>query len=244
MNDKGCELMHYRGIIHVHSCFSYDSVLKPETIAKIAEKNKLNFIIVTDHETTNGAIEVQNIIKKRDLKIEVPLAAEYKTSNGDMIAAFIKKEIINMEFDYFCREVKEQDGIILFPHPFKGHRNIDYIAKKCDVIETFNSRVSKECNDKAMELAIKYKKPKYAGSDSHLVGEVTNTLLSMDYDGSLKEALLNAKIEAENKRNSNQYNIIISQYIKALKKRDIRLLASQSKNLIYQTIKGDLFRDI
>lgn len=236
--------MRYRGIIHVHSCFSYDSVLKPEMIVQTAEKKKLNFIIITDHETTDGAAAVKNIIKKRNLKIEVPLAAEYKTSNGDMIAAFIKKEIVNMEFDHFCREVKEQDGIILFPHPFKGHKNIDYIAEKCDMIETFNSRVSKECNDKAVELAIQYKKPKYAGSDSHSIGEVTNTLLSMDYDGSLKETLLHAKIGNINKRNSNQYDIIISQYIKAIKKRDIRLFISQSKKFIYHTIKGDLLKDI
>ncbi len=213
-------------------------------IVKTAEKNKLNFVIVTDHETIDGAIAVQNIIKKHNLKIDVPLAAEYKTSNGDMIAAFIKKEIINMEFDNFCREVKEQDGIILFPHPLKGHKNIDYIAKKCDMIETFNSRVSKKANDKAAELAMKYKKPKYAGSDSHFMGEMTNTLLSIDYDGNLKDALLKGKIEIINKSGSTQYDIIRSQYLKAIKKRDVRLFVFQTKNMIYQIIKGDLFKDI
>lgn len=236
--------MRYRGIIHIHSCLSYDSVMKPEMIAKIAEENNLNFIIVTDHETIDGSIAVQNIIKKRNLNIEVPLAAEYKTSNGDIIAAFIKKEIINMEFDLFCREVKEQDGLILFPHPFKGHKNVDYIAKNCDMIETFNSRISKEGNNKAMELAIKHNKTKYAGSDSHSIREMTKTILSIDYNGSLKNALLGAKIDALNRYSSNQYDIIISQYIKAVKKRDIRLLASQTKRFIFQGLKGELFKDI
>lgn len=234
--------MYYRGIIHVHSCFSYDSVMKPEMIVRKAEKNKLNFIIVTDHETTKGAVAVQKIVRKRNLNMQVPLAAEYKTSCGDMIAAFITNEITDMDFGNFCKEVREQGGILLFPHPLIGHREIDYVAENSDLIETFNSRTDKEANRKAYNLAQKYHKPMYAGSDSHLKGEFLNAVLSIKSNEDLKNALLNFKINIERNNSSTPYNVIKSQYIKAIKMKNPWLFASQTKKLMAHVYNRNLLR--
>ncbi|MBC7074995.1 MAG: PHP domain-containing protein [Syntrophomonadaceae bacterium] len=234
--------MLYRGIIHVHSSFSYDSFMKPSTIVNIAEKNNLNFIIVTDHDTIAGAVEVQRIVKKRGLNIEVPLAAEYKTSYGDVIAAFIDYELKNMDFDTFCNEVRRQNGIILLPHPFKGHQNIEYLVEKSDLIETFNSRASRQANEKALEIAVRKQKPYYAASDAHLSNELLNTVLKLNSEYDLKNALLNSEIYCEVNNSSNPYNIICSQCIKAIKKRDIKLLGAQTKSFMSYLYNRDLLK--
>ena len=143
----------YRGIIHFHSKYSYDSLLGIEEIVEFAKQNNLNFLCLTDHNTIEGAIELYNYVQKKKLDIEVIIGAEYKTSLGDIIALCIKEEITEMEFDAFVAEVRRQNGVLLLPHPYKGHRNIEYIASKVDLIEVFNSRVKDEDNHRALLLA-------------------------------------------------------------------------------------------
>ena len=50
----------YRGLIHFHSCYSYDSILSIKNIVSFAIENDLNFLILTDHDNINGSKVLKN----------------------------------------------------------------------------------------------------------------------------------------------------------------------------------------
>jgi len=241
MNNKNI----YRGIIHIHSCYSYDSILSIENIAKFALKNKLNFVCVTDHNTIAGSLALKQYVEKHKLPIEVIIGAEYKTSLGDIIALGIKEEIKILDFDSFIEEVKKQGGLLLFPHPYKGHKNIDYIAKKVDLIEVFNSRVGQKENERAKKLALKYGKQIYFASDAHTYLSLGNCIIEFEkIENNFLESLLKAKIRPVCCINSYYFEVVYSQFLKSLKLKDVKIFLKQMKNLLKLGTTLKLFKKI
>jgi predicted metal-dependent phosphoesterase TrpH len=220
----------YRGLIHFHSCFSHDSISSIESIVRFSIKNRINFLILTDHEDIQGSIALKNYISQKKINIEVVYAAEYKTDLGDVIAIGLKAQVINMNFDLFVDEVKKQSGLILFPHPYVGHKNIEKITEASDMIEIFNSRVSDELNNKALDLAKRFNKPIYYSSDAHSISELENSIVEFEAHGSLLDSLLHSSITRVTCVKTKKYKIVFSQLIKALKKKDISLFVG---NVIY-----------
>ena len=139
--------MKYRGLIHFHSRYSFDSILSIKSIVNFALSENLNFLVLTDHDTIEGSVKLKEYIENKGYDIEVLIAAEYCTEYGDVIALDIKYEIKDMNFNNFISLVKEQEGYILFPHPYVGHKNLEEIANQADLIETFNSFHKYGCSD-------------------------------------------------------------------------------------------------
>jgi len=155
---------------HIHSLFSPDSLSKPKSILNTAKIRGLNGIAITDHNTIRGAIEVKKINKDRNFLVIV--GAEIETEVGDIIGIFLTKEIKSRISFEVIKEIHQQDGIVILPHPYKGHQLSEKLLKSVDIIECYNSRISKEINNKAFKLAKRYKKPIIAGSDAHFCCEI------------------------------------------------------------------------
>jgi predicted metal-dependent phosphoesterase TrpH len=230
-------MVDYKGIMHFHSRYSFDSFLTIKKIVKLALLHDLNFLLLTDHDTIAGSEQLRKEIENRGLPIEAPIAAEYHTEYGDVIAAFITAEIYERRFDFFVREVKKQGGLLLLPHPYRSHREIDKLAEAVDLIEIFNPRVRAEENEKAGQLARKYKKRAYYGSDMHLESEFTNSMVRFKKVGNLEDSLLQSSISSINLKSAGEQGLILSQAIKALKQGKIRLLFSQLKSLFKTCLK-------
>lgn len=216
----------YRGLVHFHSLFSYDSMTTIESIVSFAINNNINFLILTDHDKIEGAKSLQSYVAKKNLDIEVIIAAEYKTNLGDVIAVGINSQIIDMEFELFINEVRKQGGVILFPHPYAGHKEIEKIAAAADMIEVFNSRVTDELNEKAMDLAKRHNKPIYYSSDAHSASELKNSIIEFDKCGNLINSLMRSSIRRKTVIKTLRYQVVFSQLIKSFKKRDLKLLVS------------------
>jgi predicted metal-dependent phosphoesterase TrpH len=212
-----------KGIFHLHSISSYDSFNSINKIISFTKSNELDFVVLTDHDTIKGSQKLFLEIKKRNLDIEVPISAEYKTEFGDVIAMFIFEEINFLTWEDFRRSVKMQGGILILPHPFDGHRNLDYLAEQVDVIEVFNSRSSTYNNFKSLMLAKKLNKPMIFSSDSHIPATLGNVLLSYDSKFSLREAILSNNIFPTVLKRSNYIDFFLSQIKKALYFKDIKL---------------------
>ena len=225
----------YRGLIHFHSKYSHDSILSIKAIVDFAISENLNFLILTDHETLEGSKKLKEYVEKNNYAIEVLIAAEYNTEYGDIIALDIKKEIKDMRFQQFIFSVKEQNGYILFPHPYKGHKNINTIAKHVDLIEIFNSRVDEENNLKSEILAKKYSKNIYYASDAHNGRSLRNAIIEFKKEGTLIESMFNSEINLVVSDKTLLYEIHLSQIIKAIKQKRInlfiRIMLSSVKNL-------------
>ena len=235
---------YYKGIIHFHSVASYDSVLKVKDIVKFALKRKLNFLILTDHENICGSINLKRYIEKKKYPIEVILAAEYNTNYGDIIALNINKEITDLCFVNFIKEVKKQGGILLFPHPYKGHTKIQEIASKVDMIEVFNSRVDYISNQKAYELMKNYKLPGYYASDAHCLRDLGNAIIFFENKGGLIYSLLNSKITTQELHKTRKVNIYYSQIIKCIKLKKAKLFIYIVKCFIKSILNRNLFKKV
>ncbi|AKJ39835.1 PHP domain-containing protein [Methanosarcina barkeri] len=160
--------------LHVHSLYSKDSLLKPDEIIKISESKGIDAIAITDHNTIFGGLKAKSIVQD---SVMVIVGSEIKTDFGDLIGLFLNEEIKSRVFLDVVDEIKEQDGIVVLPHPYRRKRfpTIEML-KNVNVIEGINGRTSDELNSKAQSLAKKLNIPSVAGSDSHFSFELGNLI--------------------------------------------------------------------
>jgi len=232
-----------KGIFHIHTKYSFDSILSPRRIVKYAIKNDYDFIAITDHNTIRGATEAYNYnIKYNDFqKLKVIIGAEYATDKGDIIGLFLKEEINSKNSKEVIKKIKEQGGITILPHPFKGHKLDNELMRDIDVVEVYNSRVNLVNNHKVKNLAKRYNKPIIIGSDAHFYGELGLTLMYYENISSVSfsETILCREPKIVKYEKSGWYYETLSQLIKSYKMGDVRILLSQSKRFLYQ-LKGIL----
>ena len=232
-----------KGSIHFHSNESYDSMNSIDKIIDKAMLNNLDFIILTDHDTIEGSMKLRKRVKERGLDLIVPIAAEYKTEFGDIIAAFISKEIHETDFESFVKEVLNQEGLLMLPHPFEAHSEdkIEFIGSKMHLIETFNGRCNSSQDLRSKHLSKKLKKPEFFGSDAHLQKELFNVIVSLKTDKknekSLKKSLLDKKMQAIKSQKTFKRYITISQIIKGLKRKNIKIVLKNIFVLAVDTIR-------
>ena len=186
--------MKLRADLHIHSKYSHDSYSKIEEILKVAKGKKLDVIAITDHEEFDGA----NIAEKLAENILIVKGQEINTEFGDIIGLFLKKRIDSKNFKEVIKEIRNQKGLVILPHPAKFHILIEDVVKNIDIVEAFNSRIGKEENEMGRILAEKLKKPFIAGSDAHFLFEIGNGVTIIESKSrelkDIKDALMKNKI--------------------------------------------------
>lgn len=203
---------------HIHSIFSYDSLSTPKSIVRKAKKLGLNGLAITDHNTIKGAIETSKI----DKNIEIIIGSEIKTDIGDIIGLFLNEDIKSATFDCVIDEIREQDGFIILPHPYKTFDNIpDQVLDRIDAIEIYNGRISDNLNNKARELSVNKKFLFTGGSDAHLVKDVGRVVTIFNSDigvltrDNIEKALENCNVVGtESPRYTHYYTAAIGNFRK------------------------------
>jgi len=132
----------------------------------------------------------------------------------------LKEEIQERYSERVIDEIHRQGGIVVLPHPYKGHELKNELLKKVDLIEGFNARIKQEYNEKAVKLAHEWHKPVIAGSDAHFSTEIgrARTIINLSEDDDIQNTLLNAQIETSCIQ-SPSYLILLSQMIKIMRTR-------------------------
>ena len=196
--------------LHVHSKYSYDSIMEPRKILKIYQKKGYDMIAITDHNTIRGALVAKKY--EKDFGVHVLIGEEILTDAGDIIAIDLSEEIRSRSWVEVIDEIRDQGALSIFPHPFRGHKEINLIAEKVDLIEAWNSRSSPHYNELALKLAEKFKKPPLAGSDAHIYSEIGNAYIEFEdiFDFSKKFMIKYCK----------RYEKVLSYLIKDIKVRD------------------------
>jgi hypothetical protein len=192
--------------LHLHTRYSEDSELKPEKIVERAMEEGLDGIAVTDHNTMSGYRKVKEI----GGKLKVIGGEEIKTTEGEIIGLFLNKEIKPGSPEKVISDIKEQDGIVIIPHPFdrlRGSRfkNPENIKEWVDGVEVLNSRVIFESdNEKARKFADENNLIKTAGSDAHTSGEIGSSWIETDAERmeELKKKIKSGEIEIRGSRSS------------------------------------------
>lgn len=223
--------------LHIHSKYSFDSMLEPKKILKVAKKKGLDGIAITDHNTIKGGSEAKKINREQDFLVVI--GSEINTEVGDIIGLFLSEDIKSRSSMEVIEEIKEQGGIVVLPHPCKGHKLNDEILKSVDAIEGFNARTNKENNIEAVKLGEKHNKPIVAGSDAHFASEIglAKTYFGGNISSDMRASFLSNNIEITGKQ-SSWHLIHISQMIKSAKNKEFKNIPIQLINFIYQFTKN------
>lgn len=185
---------------HIHTKYSKDSIQDPKQIVKFAIKKNLAGIAITDHNTIKGGLKTKSISNDNLIVI---VGSEIQTDKGELIGLFLNEEIKSNKYFQVCDEIREQDGVIILPHPYRSKmlEPTKETLESVDIIEGLNARTSHELNQKAQALAEKLGLPSVAGSDAHIpieIGRVQTILLGNEINSdeeSLKKKLLNSHMQ-------------------------------------------------
>src|SRR5262249_24425550 len=142
-----------------------DSLLSPRKIVSRAREMRVDVLIVTDHNTTQGSLDVRELANGNPPIVIT--AAEYQSEKGDIIGLFLQEEIHTRRSDEIIQQIHTQGGVVVIPHPYKGHKLDDELLAGVDLIESHNARCTDTDNAQAEQLAQEWKRPFLAGADAH-----------------------------------------------------------------------------
>ncbi len=170
-------------LFHIHTKKSRDANIKIQELIDYVIKHKIDYFCVTDHHNFEACEIIEKILQKEEYKNKTQLikGIEITTEYGDIIPCFIKEPITTRKFDEVVRETKRQKGLLILPHPFDSHTNLDYIVKHVQGIEIWNSASMKFRNRKAAVLANRNPQLlKISAVDAHSIRELGNALNYID----------------------------------------------------------------
>ncbi|MCB9109885.1 MAG: PHP domain-containing protein [Anaerolineales bacterium] len=108
--------------LHIHSIYSPDATTTVRAILKQAADVHLDVIAITDHDEIRGSLEAQQLAPKYG--VEVVTGAEVSTSDGHLVALYIKTlPPAGMSMIDTLIHIGKQGGIAVAPHPFNGLPN-------------------------------------------------------------------------------------------------------------------------
>lgn len=157
--------------LHSHTLWSRDCLTQFDTIIRLCQQRGVDRIAITDHNTAEGALQMQK--RAPDLVI---VGEEIMTTEGEILAYFVRESVpAKLTPDETIRRLRDQGAFISVSHPFDrlrkgawGEEALLRIADKVDAIEIFNARcLYSEDNDKAIAFAKAHNLPGTAGSDAH-----------------------------------------------------------------------------
>lgn len=192
-----------RAEFHCHSNYSFDSLASIENMIATCRKKGIGKLAITDHGRMFGSVAAQKLAP--DLVI---VAEEILTSEGEILAYFMKEEIPDgLEPMEVIQRLRDQGAFISVAHPFDPWRGshwkdgtLEAMVPFLDGFEVFNARCfNPEFNEEARRFAEVHGLAFMAGSDAHSLGELGQASMIMpDFNTAeeMREAVKSAKIEA------------------------------------------------
>lgn len=167
--------------LHMHSSASHDCSVPPEQMAAAAGRFGLSPMVLTDHDTISGALQL------RAAGVPVIVGQEITTAEGELIGLFIEDAIPrDLLAITTARAIKDQGGLVYVQHPYDPYRKslseetIERIADRIDIVEVFNGRCDDEANRKAADLRKTLGAAAGAGSDAHHAEDIGAVCVEMD----------------------------------------------------------------
>jgi hypothetical protein len=158
--------------LHVHTHYSYDSVITPEELVYYARKHGLDAVAITDHDRIDGALK---IAKETDFLI-IP-GIEVSSLNGHVVGLNLQEPIPKkLSVSETVDKIHEKGGLAVACHPvafMKGSVGKNANAR-FDAVEVINASVIpfgysiKHGEKIASSLGIS----RVAGSDAHYGSEI------------------------------------------------------------------------
>ena len=153
--------------------WSGDSTTTPDEFAGAVDASGLDVVCITDHNSIDGAIELQDRLACR-----VIVGEELRTAAGEIIGLFLTERVpMGISHIDAAKAIRDQGGVVYIPHPFDPmRRNLNEAAlyelaeaDLIDAVEVFNAKTSlASLNRRAAEFAAEFGIVAGAGSDGHV----------------------------------------------------------------------------
>lgn len=169
--------------LHSHTLWSKDCIVSVETILDLCQQRGIDRIAITDHNTAEGALRMQEIAPDR-----IIVGEEIMTTQGELLGYFMRETIpAGLSPEETIRRLRDQGAVISVSHPFDRLRkgawqeaDLLRIIDQVDAIETFNARCMFSAdNDRAQLFARAHGLIGTIGSDAHSRVEYGRALARM-----------------------------------------------------------------
>jgi len=179
----GQEEVRWRVELHTHTEWSKDCMVRFDTIQQICERQGIDRIAITDHNTADGALRMARLAPER-----VIVGEEIMTTQGELLGYFLHESIPpGLTPKETIRRLRDQGALISVSHPFDRLRkgaweeaDLRHIIDQVDAIEVFNARcLFPADNQRAAAFAAEHGVCGTAGSDAHSHVEYGRALMAL-----------------------------------------------------------------
>jgi hypothetical protein len=187
---------------HCHTRYSKDSLSEVDALLDTCRQRGIDRLVVTDHNTIEGALEAKTLDPQR-----VIIGEEILTQDGELLAAYVQETIPKgLPAMEAITRLRSQGAFISVSHPFDRTRSGHWketalleILPHVDAIETFNARCFPPAfNRRARDFAQLHGVSGTVGSDAHALFEVGKATMFVPHFNdaeSLRRALPQATYE-------------------------------------------------
>jgi len=172
-----------RADLHVHTCYSPDSLTSLEAVIETAHRRGLDKVAITDHNQLEGALRLRELAPEL-----VIVGEEIRTTEGELLSFFLQEEVPGgLSPQETIARVRDQGGIVGIPHPMDqvrreamGREALTRIRAQLDCVEVFNARCLLAMdNQRVATWAEELGLPGTAGSDAHHAIEIGQAYVEM-----------------------------------------------------------------
>ncbi|WP_424001308.1 CehA/McbA family metallohydrolase [Haloarcula salina] len=165
---------------HLHTVASYDGHTTPDELVSRAAELGLDAIVVTDHDTVEGARVAASLAE--DLLVVV--GCEVSTADGHLLAIGVDAAPEpGQPLAETARAVRARGGVAVVPHPFQRSRHGAGRAAIAGVdgVEVYNAHTLTNIrNRQAARFAAAESYPAFGGSDAHRVDGIGRAATAVD----------------------------------------------------------------
>jgi predicted metal-dependent phosphoesterase TrpH len=160
--------MPFKADLHVHSCYSSDSLITPQDLVFYAKKRGLDAVAVTDHNRVDGALK----IARETTELLIIPGIEVSSAHGHIVGLNVHEVIPRgLSADETVDRIHAAGGVAVACHPFALFKGClgKNVSDKFDAIEAINARAvpfGRSCR-KAEEAAKRLGLSRVAGTDAH-----------------------------------------------------------------------------
>jgi predicted metal-dependent phosphoesterase TrpH len=155
--------------IHVHTTCS-DGRPTPEQLAAHLAGTRLAAVAVTDHDTIEGALRVEDALAGAGP--EIVIASEVSTADGHVLALFVTRDVPpGRSAEWTIEAIHEQGGLAIAAHPFSLALGVGDLAARLpfDAVEVVNGSPLMEVpNARSIRRLTHRGLARVGGSDAHV----------------------------------------------------------------------------